>query len=74
MHKKLTEILNEKSNYLDKIEELETDGKAMKEKISEINSFKDKMTGEFSEKIRNRDLLIEKNNEELKHLKSTVRG
>jgi hypothetical protein len=46
----------------------------MKEKISEINSFKDKMTGEFSEKIRNRDILIEKNNEELKHFKSTVRG
>lgn len=74
MHKKLTEILNEKSNYLDKIEELETENKAMKEKISEINSFKDKMWGEYGEKIRNRDILIEKNNEELKHYKSTVRG
>lgn len=27
LHKKLTEILNEKSNYLDKIEELESENK-----------------------------------------------
>jgi predicted RNase H-like nuclease (RuvC/YqgF family) len=46
----------------------------LKEKLNEVNSSKDKMTSEYIEKIRNRDLIIEKNNEELKHLKSTVRG
>lgn len=52
LHKKLNEILNDKSNYLDKIEEIESENKLIKEKLTEINNDKDKINSDYSEKLR----------------------
>ncbi len=72
--KKLTEILNQKQEYLDQIEDLENKLKATKEKVQELNQQNDKYHGEHSNKVMMKDSQIEKLNEELRSLRSTVKS
>jgi chromosome segregation ATPase len=74
VQKKLADILNEKSGFLDRIEELETELKMNQDKLGELNMENDKFNGEYHDKIRQRDVQIDKLTEELKHTKSTLRS
>ena len=74
LHKKINEVLNEKSDHLEKIEELELNLKTTKEKLSELVKENDRVNLDFSEKLRLRDVQLEKMNDEIKHSKSTVRS
>ncbi len=72
--KKLTEILNQKQEYMDQIEDLENKLKATKEKVQELNQQNNKYHGEHSSKVMMKDSQIEKLNEELRSLRSTVKS
>jgi hypothetical protein len=66
--------MDEKQTYLDRIEELEQEMKATQMKMCDLNLDNDKYSSDYNEKIRVKDLQIEKLNEELKHIKSSLRS
>lgn len=66
--------MDSKQDYLDKIEELEIKLKTSNDKINLLNSENDKYNNEYSDKVRVKEVLLEKLNEEMKHAKSTVRS
>lgn len=70
MQKRFTDILNEKQNYIERIEELEHEIKATQLKMVDLNSENDKYSTESHDKLRIKDMNLEKVNEELKHVKS----
>ena len=70
----MTEVLNEKNGYLERIEELSSEIKATQMKMCDLNMENDKHNDDFSEKLRYKELYVEKLNEELKHQKSTIKS
>eukprot|EP00347_Sterkiella_histriomuscorum_P004300 403360973 len=72
--KKLNELMNQKQEYLDKIDQLETTIKLSEDKIAKLNQENDKHFGQQNDKVHMKELVIEKINEELRQSKSTAKS
>ena len=59
---------------MDRNEELENKLQMNKDKVNELNSENDKYNNEYGDKVRAKEVQLEKLNEELKHARSTARS
>lgn len=72
--KKVSDILNQKQEYMDRVEALEGLLKLSEEKISEVSSEHERSVAIKNEKIHEKESMLDKTSEELKHIRSTAKS